>query len=306
MRLVFLGTGMFACGCLTGLKRAGIKVDLIVTRPDRRRGRGGKLSAPPVKQWALENGVAYVQPAAINSRQGRELIAAANPDLILVVEFGSILNQALLAIPRLGVINVHASLLPALRGAAPIEWAILKGFDCTGVSTIFIDQGMDTGDLIHQRSTEIQPEENSGQLRKRLTALAGDLLPETVRMVYAGTAPRIPQPETGVSYAPRLTSDMEKISWQESNRDIVNKVRAFAPRPGAYCMFRGKRVKILAARALAGSKPPTVLALDAQRLLVGCAKGMLEVIELQPEGKKVISAAQFLNGYRVQEGEQFR
>lgn len=306
MRLVFLGTGNFACGCLDGLKRAGITVDLVVTMPDRRRGRGGNFSAPPAKQWALENGLSYVQPPRINNCQGRELIAAAGPDLMLVVEYGRILNPALLAIPPLGAVNVHASLLPALRGAAPIEWAILKGFDRTGVSTIFIDQGMDTGDIILQRSMEIQPGENSGQLRKRLTALAGDLLPETVRMVFAGNAPRIPQPETGVSYAPRLTSDMEKICWQESSGDIANRVRAFAPSPGAYCMFRGKRVKILAARARAGTLLPAVLKVDAQRLLVGCGKGLLEILELKPEGKRTISAAQFINGYRVQEGEQFR
>lgn len=304
-RLVFLGTGCFACGCLDGLKQAGMPVDLIVTKPDRPQGRGRKLAIPPVKQWALDNRVPCVQPLRINSGHGKEMLMRAKPDLLVVVEYGSILKPDVLAIPRLGAVNVHASLLPQLRGAAPIEWAILRGLNRTGVTTIFMDQGMDSGDIIHQRAVDIEPEENSGQLRRKLTVLAGQLLPETVTQVFAETAPRTPQPETGVSFAPRLTSDMEKICWHRGSRDIVNQIRAFAPRPGAYCMFRGRRVKILSAREISGCLSPAVLTVDGRRLLAGSGSGTIEILEIQPEGKKPMSGAQFVNGYRVKEGDSF-
>ena len=278
---------------------------MVITRPDSPQGRLGRLKPSPVKLWAQQHGMACHQPLQVNSGEGLRMVEELAPDLLVVAEFGSILKRPLLNLPALGAINVHGSLLPQLRGAAPVQWALLRGFSTTGVTTIFMDEGIDTGDIILQRPVEILADENHGQLFGRLADIAGEVLAETVDLLFAGKAPRKPQPREGVSYAPMLHAEHERIVWALPARDIVNQVRAFSPSPGAYTTFRDKRVKILTAKPCDGHGQPGAVASAKKRLLVGAAQGLVEVVELQPAGKKPMKAVDFLNGYRVRVGEQF-
>lgn len=304
-RLVFMGTADFACACLEGLEGAGITLDLIITRPDGMSGRSRRPSPPPVKRWALSRGIEIWQPKGINSSGAIQRLGDLAPDLLLVVAYGSILRREVLSVPRLGAINVHASLLPDLRGAAPIEWAIMLGRTVTGITTMFMDEGLDTGDIIQQQSTEIGPTETGSELHKRLGTMAKSLLPETVNLVLSGRAPRTPQPPGQYPYAPPLDSSHERIHWQQSAVDIANQVRAMAPKPGCFCIFRGLRLKLLRAIATCGSAAPGLLQRRGKELFVGTGYGLLQILDVQPQGKRVINASQFINGYRLEEGELF-
>lgn len=304
-KLLFMGTGEFACGCLSGLYKAGHGVDMVITKPDSPQGRSGLLKPPPVKLWAQEHGIECLQPSQVNTGEGRRLVEELAPDLLVAAEFGSILKRPLLDLPALGAINVHGSLLPKLRGAAPVQWALLSDFCQTGVTTIYMDEGIDTGDIILQRPVEILPDENYGRLLSKLAEIAGEILVETVDLIFAGRAPRKPQPENGVSYAPALTAEDERIIWDRSAREIVNHVRAFAPSPGAYALFRNNRIKLLNARTCEGQAAAGLVTGGRKQLMVGTENGLVEILELQPAGKKPMGAADFLNGYRVRAGESF-
>lgn len=304
-KLIFMGTSDFACRCLEGLVQHGINTDLVITRPDSVSGRNRRPSMPPMKKLANALGIEVWQPKNINSPESISRLKELAPELMIVVAYGKILGSQVLETPPLGCVNVHASLLPRLRGAAPIEWAIMRGYTETGITTMFMDEGLDTGDIILQQSTPIGPEENAGQLRERLATMAQDLLPETVRQIYAAKAPRISQRAEASDYAPTLDSNLERISWSKTSAEIANHIRALAPKPAAYCMFRGKRLKLLAARKREGCGEPGVATLVSKTLCVGTKEGLLELVEVQPEGKKILSALDFANGYRVQEGELF-
>lgn len=303
--LIFMGTADFACYCLDGLEQAGLTPDLIITRPDGLAGRNRRPLPPPVKKWAQSRGIELWQPRRINSPDSIQRLQKLSPDLFLVVAYGSILSKEVLDIPRLGAINVHASLLPDLRGAAPIEWAIMLGRTETGITTMYMDQGLDTGDIILQERTEIGATETGSELRERLGAMARTLLPETVNLVLGGQAPRTQQPPGEYTYAPPLDSSLERIDWQRPARDIANQIRALAPKPGCYCIFRSKRLKLLRAVAVPGTAEPGMVLRRGKELFVGSAEGLVQVYELQPQGKKVISATDFMNGYRLEEGELF-
>ncbi|HOB34403.1 MAG: methionyl-tRNA formyltransferase [Firmicutes bacterium] len=306
MTLVFMGTSDFACHCLAGLRDGGFMPDLVITRPDRYAGRNRRLSSPPVKKWALQHGVEVWQPENINSGASVARLEALKPDLFVVAAYGKILSPKVLAVPRLGAVNVHASLLPDLRGAAPIEWAIILGYTETGITTMFMDAGLDTGDIILQQPVAIYPEDNGATLRERLGKAAQILLPETVRLVLDGKAPRIPQPPGEYTYAPALSEGLEKIDWQKPARDIANLVRALAPKPGCYCIFRQKRLKILRAALHSGQASPGLAIIENKKLLAGTGRDLLHLLEVQPEGKRPMSAQDFINGYRLQEGEIFQ
>lgn len=304
-RLIFMGTADFACTCLDGLKQAGQLPRLIVTRPDSLSGRNRHPSMPPVKKWALAHKIEVWQPRRINSAESIRYLRELSPDLFVVVAYGSILSGEVLAIPPLGAINVHASLLPDLRGAAPIEWAIMLGRSETGISTMFMDEGLDTGDIIQQQATGIGVMETGHQLRQRLGDMAKILLPETLGLVLQGQAPRTPQPPGDYTYAPPLDSNLERIDWNCPALQIANQIRALAPKPGCFCIFRGKRLKLMKAKAKLGSADPGRITRRGRELLIGTGAGLLKVLELQPAGKRVITANEFVNGYRIEEGELF-
>lgn len=301
-----MGTSDFACRCLDSLERDNLKIEGVITRPDSESGRNRKPSMPPVKKWALARGVDLWQPVNINSPESVDNLNKLCPDLFIVVAYGRILSKKVLAIPALGSINVHASLLPELRGAAPIEWAIMRGYAKTGITTMFMDEGMDTGDIILQESTVIAPEENSGQLRERLANIAQVLLPRTVRLVLDGRAPRTAQPKGGITYAPVLDSSLERIDWSRPAQHIANQIRALSPKPGCFAIFRGRRLKIHRAVPRPGSISQGNIAVSGKILSVGTGDGLLELVEVQPEGKKCLTAEEFINGYRLQEGEKFQ
>lgn len=303
--LIFMGTADFACYCLDGLEEAGLTPGLIITRPDALAGRNRRPSAPPVKKWAQSRGIEVWQPRRINSPESIERLRGLSPDLFLVVAYGSILGKEVLDIPRLGAINVHASLLPDLRGAAPVEWAIMLGRAETGVTTMFMDEGLDTGDMILQARTEIGETETGCELRERLGAMAQTLLPETVNLVLRGQAPRTPQPPGDYTYAPPLDSSQERVDWRRPAREIANQIRALAPKPGCFCIFRSKRLKLLRAAAAPGTAAPGLVLRRGKELFVGSAEGLVQIMEVQPQGKRAISATDFMNGYRLEEGELF-
>lgn len=279
--------------------------ELIITRPDSKSGRNRQPSKPPVKKWAASRGVPLWQPVNINSQENTARLSSMVADLFVVVAYGKILSKEVLSLPALGAINVHASLLPDLRGAAPVEWAIMLGYTETGVTTMYMDEGLDTGDIILQQATAIGPEENSGELRERLAAIAQQLLPETINLILQGKAPRRPQPPLCPDYAPVLDRAIERLDWACSGQQLANHVRALAPKPGSFCEFRGKRLKVMKAAAVPGSALPGKVVIEGKRLFTGTGEGLLELILVQPEGKKISSARDFINGYRIKEGEVF-
>lgn len=304
-QLIFMGTSDFACRCLDSLERDNINMKMIITRPDSISGRERRPSYPPVKRWALCRGTEVWQPRNINSPDSVSRLRALAPDLFIVVAYGKILSKEVLSLPALGSINVHASLLPDLRGAAPIERSIMLGYTKTGITVMYMDEGLDTGDIILQEQTEIGKAENAGELRERLAVMAQGLLPKAVRLILAGQAPRSPQPIDCMHFAPVLDSGVERIDWTRPAQEVANLVRALAPTPGCYCIFRGKRLKILEAAAVTGNALPGEAVLAAQKLRLGTGAGLLELASVQPEGKKVLSVREFVNGYRIQEGELF-
>lgn len=304
-RIVFMGTTDFATACLAGLEAAGYLPKLIVTKPDSPAGRNRRLQSSPVKAWAQSRRLPLWQPVKVNSPESLGTIGAARPDLLVVVAYGQILKAPLLALAPQGTINVHASLLPDLRGAAPVEWALMLGYAETGVTTMYVDEGVDTGDIILQRATRIGPSENSGQLRQRLAALAAELLPETIRLIGQGKAPRRAQPLAGPRLAPPLNKSSERLDWREPADALANKIRALAPEPGSFCLFRGLRLKIYAAAVEPGSAPAGRVSVAGKRLFVATGKDLLELLSVQPAGKRISSAQDFINGYRLQPGEYF-
>lgn len=304
--IIFMGTSPFACACLDGLEQEQLLPSLIVTRPDSISGRNRRPTMPPVKKWALTRELETWQPGNINSPENINKLRGLDPDLLIVVAYGKILKGEVLAIPKLGAINVHASLLPDLRGAAPIEWALILGRTETGITTMYMDEGLDTGDIILQEALPIPPDMTGGELHGVLASMAKTLLPETIRQVLQGTAPRRPQDQGDYPYAPVLDGKLEQIDWNLSAQAIANRVRALSPKPGCYCAFRGKRLKVLKAEAKQGSFAPGRIAFAGNSLCVGTGEGLLELLELQPEGKRVITAGDLKNGYRIQEGEQLQ
>lgn len=297
MKLVFLGTPEFAVPTLERIAAAGHQVVAAFTQPDRPKGRGNELAAPPVKIAAERLSIPVYQPERVRRPEVVEQIRAMAPDAMVVVGYGQIIPQSILDIPPLGIINVHASLLPKYRGAAPIQWAIARGETRTGVTTMRIDAGLDTGEMLLKAETQIGAEESAVELSARLAVMGADLLIRTLDELS------IIQPEkqdnSQASYAPILKKEDGKIGWRMSAEEIANRIRGFQPWPGGYTFLRGKRLAIWKARAEPGSDSAGVI----RGKRVGCGQGLLELIEVQPEGKKRMSAEAFLNGHQVKDGE---
>jgi methionyl-tRNA formyltransferase len=308
MVLIFCGTPRFAVPTLEKLVEAGHSVPLVLTQPDRPRGRGMELALSPVKESALRLGLPVIQPETIkNNDELRRQLAALSPDAIIVVGYGRIIPQWMIELPRFGNLNLHASLLPKYRGAAPIQWAIAQGESVTGVTTMCIDAGLDTGDILLQREFPIAPDDTSETLAPKLAAIGADLMVETLRGLETGQIRAIPQDHSKATLASILKKEDGRIDFQRTATEICNRLRGFQPWPGAHTLFRGRHLQVHRARPAeyAGALPPGQIISDGARLLAGSGgQTALELIEVQPEGKRRMTAQDFINGYRPTPGEK--
>jgi len=305
LSLVFCGTPRFAVPTLEKLVEAGFAVRLVVTQPDRPRGRGLVLAPSPVKARALELSLPVNQPEKIKDNEDfRAQLAAIKPDAIIVVGYGRMVPDWMLHLPRLGNINLHASLLPKYRGAAPIQWAIARGESMTGVTTMRIDAGLDTGDILLQKEVPIATEDTAETLAPRLAELGANLMVETLNGLAAGTIHALPQDHSKATLAPILKKEDGRIDFHRTASEICNRLRGFQPWPGAFTSFRSKLLNILAAQPLEKRLAEGQLAIEAGRLMVGCGSGTtLDLLEVQPEGKKRMAVRDFIHGYHPQAGE---
>jgi methionyl-tRNA formyltransferase len=306
LNLVFTGTPRFAVPTLEKLVEDGFHIQLVVTQPDRPRGRGMELAASPVKQSALRLKLPVTQPDKIkNNEDFRSQLSELRPDAIIVVGYGRIIPQWMIDLPPLGNLNVHASLLPKYRGAAPIQWAIAQGETVTGVTTMLIDTGLDTGDILLQRECSISREDTAETMAPKLAAMGADLMLDTLAGLQSKTIQPRPQDHAQATLAPILQKEDGRIDFQRSATEIWNRLRGLQPWPGAYTSFRGKSLQVRSAYPASANIPPGAISFDDGHLLVGCgSQTALELFEVQPEGKKHISAIDFVNGYRPKDGER--
>lgn len=305
LRVVFMGTPAFAVPSLRALVAAGYDVAAVFTQPDRPAGRGGKLAAPPVKQAALELGLEIQQPESAKTDEVYAYLRGKDPDVIVVVGYGQIISQRVIDLPRLGCVNVHSSLLPRLRGAAPINWAIARGDEKTGVSTMQIVKKLDAGAVLGVRETPIGSDEYAPELAERLARMGAELLIETLERLEKGTITPQPQDDAVSTYAPVMKREDGLVDWNLPAQEIYNRVRGFSPWPGAYTFFRGKRFHIHRAQVAPGQAVPGAMTIEDGVLKVGCGEGLLEALEVQLEGKRAMAAADFVNGYKPAAGERF-
>jgi methionyl-tRNA formyltransferase len=306
LNLVFCGTPRFAVPTLEKLAQSGFSIALVVTQPDRPKGRGLELAPSPVKQSALQLGLSVTQPDKIKiNDEFRAQLTALELDAIVIVGYGRIIPQWMLDLPPLGNINLHASLLPKYRGAAPIQWAIARGETVTGVTTMRINAGLDTGDILLQGELPIAADDTAETIAPRLAAIGADLTVETMRGLHARSIRPCPQDHAQATLAPILKKTDGLADFSLSATEIFNRIRGFQPWPGVYTEFRGKTLQIWKALPLDHALPEAELKSEGDRLLVGCGShSSLELIELQLEGKKRMSAPDFLHGYRPKPGEK--
>ena len=317
MLLVFCGTPRFAVPTLEKLAEAGHSVPLVVTQPDRPRGRGMDVAVSPVKEAATRLGIAVLQPVTVKiNAEFRSQLAATAPDAIIVVGYGRIIPQWMIDLPRLGNLNLHASLLPKYRGAAPIQWAIANGESVTGVTTMRIDAGLDTGDILMQREIAIGLEDTAETLGPKLASIGAGLMVETLRGLETGQVRPTPQDHAQATLAPILNKEDGRMDFSRSATHLFNRLRGFQPWPGAFTTFQGKTLQVHRAqpRQHAAKLTPGEVAVEGTRLLVGCGQGFgkdngknagtaLELIEIQVEGKRRMTAQEFINGYRPKSGD---
>jgi methionyl-tRNA formyltransferase len=308
MRLVFCGTPQFAVSTLKTLLRAGHDIQLVVTQPDRPSGRGMQLVAPPVKQAALEAGLPIAQPEKIkNNLEFRAQLEAIQPDAIIVVAYGRIIPKWMLDLPRFGNLNLHASLLPKYRGAAPIQWAIANGEPVTGATTMRIDEGLDTGDMLLQRELAIAPDQTSEDIFPLLAEMGAPLMAETLEGLAAGTLVSQKQDDAKATLAPIIKREDGQIDFTCTAMEIYNRWRGFQPWPGAYTQFRGKKLVVhhMMPMELRGEESiPGKMHIERDRLLVDCGGNTrLELLEVQLEGKKRMMIADFLRGHQLKNSD---
>ena len=309
MNLVFCGTPRFAVPTLELLAEVGHTIPLVVTQPDRPRGRGMELAVSPVKESAVRLGLDLIQPQAIKSNtEFRDRLTAISPDAIIVVGYGRIIPQWMISLPRFGNLNLHASLLPKYRGAAPIQWAIANGESITGVTTMRIDAGLDTGDILLQQELAIESTDTSETLAPRLAAIGAHLMAGTLSRLDQGTVRATPQDNLKATLAPILTKEDGRMDFNRSAEDLSNRFRGFQPWPGAYTTFKAKTLQARSVQPTRWEQKlaPAEIAVEGSRLLVGCAgsDSALELIEVQLEGKRRMTASEFINGYRPRSGDR--
>lgn len=310
MKILFMGTPDFAKESLEAVYNAGHEIIGVVTNPDRPKGRGMKMVASPVKEYAISKDFKIYQPEKVrNNMEFIEKMKSLKPDVICVVAYGKILPKEILDIPKLGCINVHGSLLPQYRGAAPIQWAVLNGDKTTGITTMYMDVGMDTGDMILKEEVEIGPDETTGELWNRLSKIGGQLLVKTLEQIENGTAPRIPQGED-FSMAPMLDKEMSKIDWNNKTAiEIKNLVRGLDPIMGTYSYLNGKKIKIwkvdvLTTEDLIAENGTVIKADSKEGLYIKAKDGIIKVLEIQGENAKRMSSEDFLRGNKIEIGSK--
>ena len=307
LRVVFMGTPDFAVPCLDMLVAEQYNVVAVVSQPDRPKGRGQKLAMSPVKQAALNYGLTVLQPHKVKEVGFQTELSLLKPDLVIVVAFGQLLPKTMLDIPPLGCINVHASLLPRYRGAAPIHWAVMNGEQVTGVTTMYMDVGMDTGDMILKSEIRITADDTTGVVHDKLKESGAKILSETITLLLANQAPRIVQNHEKATYASMLSREVEAIKWERSATDIHNLVRGLNPWPGAYCSYQDKNLKTWQTREyeseMSTNKPGKIIRITTDGFLVETGQGTLEILEVQPANKRRMSAKDFVCGYGVTVGD---
>lgn len=301
MRIVFIGTGEIGVPTLRALQRSEHELGRVVTQPDKPVGREQKITAPPIKKALIAGGpnagpAQTLQPARIKDREAINQIRALAPDVIVVMAYGQILPRAVLEIPKIACLNLHASLLPRWRGAAPIQAAVAAGDREAGMTVMYMDEGLDTGDILLQRKIDISPSETGATLHDRLAQIAPEALLESLRLLATGNAPRIPQDQALATYAPKLNREAGRLNWNESVEAIERKIRAYNPWPGAFTEFSGRNLKIFAASIVdLRGKPGEILRKDRE-LVVATSDRALSLTDVQLEGKRRMSAAEFLRG----------
>ena len=322
MRIVFMGTPDFSVPALKALVEAGHQVIAVVTQPDKPKGRGKEVQMTPVKIQAMEYGIPVYQPAKVREASFVEVLKGLEADVYVVIAFGQILPKAVLELPKYGCINIHASLLPKYRGAAPIQWCVIDGERETGITTMMMDVGLDTGDMLEKAVIPIEEKETGGSLHDKLSMAGGDLILSTLKKLEEGTLVRTPQTDEGTCYAKMLTKSLGDIDWNQSAVSIERLIRGLNPWPSAYTLWNGKTIKIWSADVTTGREaaaflsesgvpsetgitPGTVVCSDKHSLVVCTGDGLLSVRELQMEGKKRMDTPAFLRGYPIPEGDVF-
>jgi len=309
IRVGFAGTPPFAAAALVAILDAGFPVPIVLTRPDRPRGRGLKVLPSAVKDIAHQRGLAVLDPPTLTTAGSRAAVLAIPLDVLVVAAYGLLLPPEILAWPVRGCVNIHASLLPRWRGAAPIERAILEGDAETGISLMQMDAGLDTGDMLLAERVAIGPDDTTGSLHDQLAALGGRLVVEALELAACGGLKRAPQPAEGVTYANKIEKSESPIDWAQPAQVIARRVRAFNPAPGATAVLGGETIKVWRAHALDGRgsvAPGTVVAIDGRGIGVACGDGgRLEIVELQRAGGKRLAAADFLRGFPLEPGSRF-
>jgi len=302
MRLVFFGTPEFALPSLTALIGTGYELVAVVTQPDRQRGRGRRLLPTPIKEEALRHGLPVLQPLRVREEPFIKELREVNPDLIVVVAYGQILPPDIIHMPRMGCINLHASLLPKYRGAAPINWAIINGEKKTGVTTMLMDEGMDTGPVLLQKEVDIREDDTAGTLSKRLADEGARLLTITIDAIQKGEIKPVPQ-SGEPSYAPPLKKADGLIDWSMPASRLHNFIRGVTPWPGAYTFLDNRRLKIIEASPVDGEgRPGFIESLGKDELLIGTGKGLLSIYKIQIEGRPIMDIRSFLQGHRLKVG----
>ena len=304
MRILFIGTGEIGVPTLRALQKSEHELIGVVTQPDKPAGRSQKITAPPIKKVLADetpdaSPARTLQPTRIKDPQSIDQIRALTPDVIVVIAYGQILPRAVLEIPSVACLNLHASLLPRWRGAAPIQAAIAAGDRQSGITVMYMDEGLDTGDILLQRKIDISPAETGGSLHDRLAQVAPELLLESLRLLVAGHAPRIPQDQSHATYAPKLNRGAGKIDWNETAEAIERKIRAYTPWPGACTEFRGRYLKIFAASIVDLHGQPGQVLNQENELVIASRDRALSLREIQLEGKRRMSAGEVLRGLHI-------
>jgi methionyl-tRNA formyltransferase len=304
IRTIFMGTPDFALQTLQGLVDAGCNLIAVYTQPDRPKGRGKQLAAPPIKELALQHDIPVYQPLKLRQPEAVAELEVLAPDLIVVVAYGQILPKSVLDIPRYGCINVHASLLPRYRGAAPINKAIIDGETETGITTMYMDIGLDTGDMLVKKTLSIGPQETAGELHDRLAVLGRETMEETLQQLCAGTLQRQVQDNDQSTYAAMMKKEDGRINWNRPAVEVHNQIRGLDPWPGAYTSLNGELLKLTrtSPEITTGDKPGSIISADNNGVRIACGTGSLLVKELQLAGRKRLPAADFLRGCPLEPG----
>ncbi len=305
MKIVFMGTPDFSVPTLEALFHNGYEISLVISQADKAKGRGKKVLFTPVKEKALQLGLNVYQPDNVNSKESIEIIKRENPDVIVVIAYGQILKEDILNIPKFGCINVHASLLPKYRGAAPINWAIINSEKNTGITTMVMEKGLDSGDMLLKKETEIYSEETAGELHDRLMKIGADLLVETLKELETGNLRSIPQNHEEATYAPMMSKELGRINWNESATRIRNLVRGTQPWPGAYTTYKDNNIKILEVDIIDKFKEDEsgkVIRISNDGIFVNALDNCIVIKQIQFPGKKAMSVSEFLRGNEFELG----